>query len=308
MSKKNEYLFLNGLDTLLQSHEQYDQFLKIRKAVQDGNPYAMRDLIVSEVYRGPVQETKEFAKAIVSFLLEEDDGYNPRRVLQYVSHSIDDPYIKNVARWLIYWNQRITLDDHFSRGQMMSKIWLVEHLQYYMDYLHENGKTVTNIVQYGGWYATVAWFILRDHRIKQYLSLDVDDNCVQIADSFNENDYVNSWRFKAVTHDVNKIEWTDRKFDINAYNAVGNAVPITVGPQMVINTSCEHMTDDWFNALPEDMPVCLQTNDYFANEQHINCVSSIDEVLEKYKFKNVSFSGELDTGLYKRFMVIGRKC
>ena len=66
------------------------------------------------------------------------------------------------------------------------------------------------------------------------------------------------------------------------------------------------MTDDWFYNLPSDMMVCLQTNDYFSNEQHINCVESVDDALEKYQFSRVYYSGELDTQLYKRFMIIGR--
>jgi hypothetical protein len=67
------------------------------------------------------------------------------------------------------------------------------------------------------------------------------------------------------------------------------------------------MNDDWFYNLPDGQFVVLQTNNYFENEQHTNCVSSVDEALAKYKFSEVYFSGELDTQLYNRFMIIGKK-
>ena len=304
----HDYLFLNGLETYLQkiNHPQVDTIDKIRRAIVNGNPYAMRDLIVSEVYRGVIDQTEEFAKAIVSYYLKEEDDYNARRVMSFLSYCVDDEYIKNAAKWCISWHQLVNLDEHFSRGQVMSKLWLIEKLNRVLEKREQEGYPIKNIVQYGGWYSTVAWLILQNENIEQYISIDSDPMCVGVADAFNEAHYNNSWRFKAITMDVNDINLEDGTFEVNTQNRQRENVVMRIGPQLIINTSCEHMTDDWFYNLPPDTMVCLQTNDYFSREEHINCVESIDEALEKYKFTRVYYSGELETPLYKRFMIIGR--
>ena len=49
-------------------------------------------------------------------------------------------------------------------------------------------------------------------------------------------------------------------------------------PDLVINTSCEHLPDvrGWLDRLPAGMPVVLQSNDYFAEPEHTNCVASLE--------------------------------
>jgi len=75
----------------------------------------------------------------------------------------------------------------------------------------------------------------------------------------------------------------------------------------VINTSCEHMDNTWYENLPAGTFVILQTNDYFSNPQHSNCCKDIEEVKKKYPMDNIMYAGDLDTQLYNRFMLIGVK-
>lgn len=75
----------------------------------------------------------------------------------------------------------------------------------------------------------------------------------------------------------------------------------------VINTSCEHMDNQWFEDLPKGTFVVLHQNDYFENEQHSNCCKDLDEVKSKYPMSEIYYEGELDTNLYNRFMLIGVK-
>jgi hypothetical protein len=227
-------------------------------------------------------------------------------VLSYTSYCIADDFLRDAARWSIAWHRKVNINEHFSRGQILSKLWLVDKLTPVIDKRRDQGYPIDTIVQYGGWYATIAWFILKDPLLKQYYSIDIDKECVGVADNFNDHDNYNNWRFKALYGDVDSIEWEDRTFNMYTPNKQDEIIELRLGPQLIINTSCEHMTDDWFYNLPKDMMVCLQTNDYFSNSQHINCVHSVEEALEKYKFTRVYYSGELDTQLYKRFMIIGR--
>ena len=99
--------------------------------------------------------------------------------------------------------------------------------------------------------------------------------------------------------DVNQLVYNERS--VRLPNGVN------VEPTVVINTSCEHMTDEWFYNLPDGQFVVLQTNNYFSNEQHINCVHSVVEALEKYQFSEVFYYGEIDNMIYDRYMIIGIK-
>lgn len=302
------YAWLNGLEEYFSEikHPQLERFKDIKAAILYGNPYKMRNLIVNEVYRGPHELSEEFAKAIVSYYLDQEKG-NDRRLLQYISHCIDDDFIKAASRWSITWHALINLNDHFSRGQIKSKIWMLRELSKVIKKRRSDGYTVNTIAHYGGWYATIAWFILHNiDGISQYINLEMDGKCIGPADDFNHEFYNNQWQFKSIQCDVNDIFWEDRTFRAFTNNKEKKPIELRIGPQLIINTSCEHMTDDWFYNLPPDMMVCLQTNDYFSNKQHINCAESLDHAMEKYKFSRVYYSGELDTQLYKRFMIIGR--
>ncbi len=76
---------------------------------------------------------------------------------------------------------------------------------------------------------------------------------------------------------------------------------------MVINTSCEHMNNDWFDNLPDGTLVVLQTNDYFENKQHSNCCNNLADAKDKYPMQSYFYEGKIDTRLYNRFMLIGVK-
>ena len=67
------------------------------------------------------------------------------------------------------------------------------------------------------------------------------------------------------------------------------------------------MDNTWFDNLPEGTFVALQTNDYFENEQHSNCCKDLDDAKSKYPMQEYFYAGELNTGLYNRFMLIGFK-
>ena len=47
-----------------------------------------------------------------------------------------------------------------------------------------------------------------------------------------------------------------------------------LGADLVVNTSCEHIADlrGWLDLLPKGTSVLLQSNDYFSEPTHINCV------------------------------------
>jgi hypothetical protein len=86
---------------------------------------------------------------------------------------------------------------------------------------------------------------------------------------------------------------------------------LTVLPNLIINTSAEHMTEEWFHQIRfkemESNPiVAIQSNNMFDGEGHINCVYSADHMKKKFPMKEVLYEGELQLKGYKRVMIIGR--
>ena len=79
-------------------------------------------------------------------------------------------------------------------------------------------------------------------------------------------------------------------------------------PDTFINTSCEHIPNfkEWYAKIPEGRLVILQSNNFFEVEEHVNCVSNIDEFIEMAPMSELMYSGSIDLPKYKRFMVIGR--
>ena len=83
-------------------------------------------------------------------------------------------------------------------------------------------------------------------------------------------------------------------------------------PDLIINTSCEHIDDNtysiWLSYVPSNTLVVLQSNNMFRVKDHINCVNSLDEFELKCGLSKIEFADqiEFDNG-DKRFMIMGYK-
>ena len=197
------------------------------------------------------------------------------------------------------------LGDFLSRGQVKSKIWLATELAKCV----EGG--LGNVVFYGGWYNFVAYFLFSQFNVNKIYSIDLDENVVIPSERLYQKEYKEK-RFIPVAYDVNKIKWNNNNLIIDTYTNKHDAATWTQDPidekiNIVVNTSCEHMNNEWFDNLPDGTLVVLQTNDYFENEQHSNCCKDLEEAKNKYSMQSVMYEGELDTSLYNRFMLIGIK-
>ena len=70
---------------------------------------------------------------------------------------------------------------------------------------------------------------------------------------------------------------------------------LLMGTQMVM----------WLALLPRGARVMLQSNDYFSEPTHINCVPSLEAFIEQARLSTLDFSGSLKMKKYTRFMLIG---
>ena len=298
----DDFLWLNGIEMYIDRYQSdlSPFFHDIKECIVRGDIHKLRNLVLHEIHRGYVEETHEFLNTIFSYHIPYE-FLNNRKVMKYISHSIDDEYLKRISATSITYHALFNFNDHFSRGQMMSKFWMIDELK-------KMNRSFDKVAHYGGWYGTIYQLLNKEFNISQYRNFELDKLAAGIADIFNYKEVADSWKFKSVVSDVNELYWKPR---LGLYYKVlsksNKYVQESLQPDLIINTSCEHMDETWFNNIPDGNLICLQTNDYFNNEQHINCVEDEDAALKKYPMSEVYYKGTIDTYLYKRFMLIGKK-
>jgi hypothetical protein len=191
------------------------------------------------------------------------------------------------TEYLHYWMQAIRQSpnpmrtmDAFWSGQLKSKEWLITNLR-------KNVNTFISIDIHGGWVGVLASMLFQSSiPIKNIRSVDIDPTCESIATMMNKQEEMVG-RFRAVTADMCEIR---------------------SDADVIINTSCEHITQDefdlWKTGMPYSSLLVLQSNNYDIPE-HVRTASSLEEFKQQCDI-NVIWAGELELPLYTRFMVIGR--
>ena len=178
--------------------------------------------------------------------------------------------------------------ESFWGGQLQSKTWLIE-------FLEKRLSSITNssIVIHGGWNGVLASMLFNSNiGVKSIVSVDIDPLVRDTALMVNKRQEMEG-RFKAVTSDMCEYN----------YDSV---------PTVIINTSCEHITqkqyDEWLSKVPYRSTIVLQSNNYYDLKEHINCSKNLDE-FKKTCGIEIEHSAELEMPNveYKRFMIIGRK-
>jgi hypothetical protein len=169
---------------------------------------------------------------------------------------------------------------------MASKRWLAESLA-------RCGATdLGRVAILGGWFGALAAVLLHDRRfaIQSIVSVDIDPACEAIARSLNAT-HVETGRFDARTADMREVDYAREAFDL------------------LVNTSCEHVDGfaRWYERIPRGQLLVLQSNDYVACAEHVNCVADLDAFREQTPMRSVLFEGARRMKRYTRFMRIGRK-
>ena len=174
------------------------------------------------------------------------------------------------------------LGNAFNHKQVGSKLWARDAI---FDTL---GGRLGQVVILGGWYGILAAMLLDDSRfdIGRIDSYDIDPAVGPVAETLNK-----AWsdRFSAVTADMYEMDYP------------------ALGADLIVNTSCEHIADlrAWLALLPKGMRVMLQSNDYFSEPTHINCVPDLPAFIDQAQLATLEFSGSLKMKKYTRFMLIG---
>ena len=171
--------------------------------------------------------------------------------------------------------------DVFRENQLESKSWLVKQLQHW--------DTDLGIVYIcGGWYGVLSSMLfISKLPINRIYSYDIDPFSTQIANDINSFKHIN--RFMAITEDIHNLD----------YNKCDT----------IINTSCEHIRNfsDWYDNIPDNKLLALQSNNVSNLDEHINCVESLEEFKQQCYISNLLYSRELENEEFTRYMLIGRK-
>ena len=198
-------------------------------------------------------------------------------------------------------NYDADLSDALSWGQLKSKRWLVTELE-------SLDISLGTIFLCAGWYATLAAMLFQSKcNIDKIRSFDIDESCLQIADTINRNQVKEDWKFKSITQDIMDIDYNKHEWQIWSNTNNRMSYPITDMPDTIINTSCEHIEnfEEWYAKIPSGKLVILQSNNFFEVDEHVNCVNDINEFKRMSPMNTVLYSGELQLPKYYRFMLIG---
>lgn len=198
-----------------------------------------------------------------------------------------------------------TISDALSRGQIKSKIWLIKELT-------PIKKHFDNVLVMAGWIGLLK--ILYSNRLtyRKMRILDLDKESCKISDEIVNNQDLQNYKVKSVNCDINTLSCHRNGYELNIENFKnGELFTEKFLPNLIVNTSAEHMSEEWFHQIKnknlESNPiVAIQSNNMFDTPEHINCVHSIEHMKKKFPMKEIFYEGELQLKGYKRVMLIGK--
>ena len=176
--------------------------------------------------------------------------------------------------------------DSMSPNQTQSKIWLTDILQMML-----SDKDNIKVQLLGGWFGfPLCNLLIQKLNVCLVENVDIDSRALKIFRRYSSN--IENVVFDSHERDACEIGNRDKDF------------------HLVINTSSEHMPD-----LPKIIKnkrhrkrclFALQSNNMFHIDDHINCVNSENELIEKSGLSEIMYKGSLDMlNGYRRFMAIG---
>jgi len=173
--------------------------------------------------------------------------------------------------------------DSYNEGQWQSKIWAVEELNKFIDNSYKECAII------GSWYGLFSYLLAESGFNKTILNIEIDDVCNKIAKQLKIHDNIN---YKTVDgiEDFKNHNFFDR---------------------IVVCTSCEHIDNEelyfTFKQKNPNMLMCLQSNNYYEVDSHINCYDTLEDFIKSLPLKNILYAGTKNyKNKYDRFMVIGK--
>lgn len=196
--------------------------------------------------------------------------------------------LQNLYEWSMYGNTDFDLFrikdvlDSLSEGQWESKSWAVNELAKHVEKHHDRCTVI------GGWYGLLSHLMIERGITLKIKNVDLDEQCITIGEMLKIHDEI-------IFEQGDGLDHLEYDYDNRIF----------------VCTACEHIdNEDLTNALKNkhsNALVCLQSNDYYSIDSHINCVSSLEEFVDSLPLEKILYKGEMPyKDEYTRFMVIGK--
>ncbi len=169
-----------------------------------------------------------------------------------------------------------TIRDSLSSGQIKSKYKIIQNCR-------EMDLKSNHSVFIGHWHGLLPLMMRNENFIENAIGVEKSKIWSEFSNLLNTE-----W------------SWQSQFMDVNNFIFNQNT-------DLVVNTSCEHMENQWINAVPVGCRLILQSTDYIHPE-HINLQINIENFKMSLNKKLIVDSEDtLDCGIYKRFTIFGRK-
>jgi len=173
--------------------------------------------------------------------------------------------------------------DSFSEGQIFNKHWAAQELNRLINNTHEECIVI------GSWYGLFSHIFAESGFKGNIINIELDPVCNNIAK-------------KLKVHSNIIFKHGDGMEIFNELN---------YGNKILVCTACEHIDDEELSFVLQqkhpNMIVCLQSNNYYEVDSHINCKDNLEDFIKSISLKNVLYSGtKRHKDEYDRFMIIGK--
>jgi len=223
---------------------------------------------------------------------------------------LTDKIFRGINNYLKLGLDRNIINDAFSRSQMKSKIWLIEELENVRQKLPD--PVYKQVMVMAGWFGQIKSIYDKRLTYRKMRIVEMDRNACETSDYIFNLPELENHKVKSVYADINNLTLHKNGYEWSVENfRDGTVYSEKFLPDLIINTSAEHMKEDWFFQIKfkemESNPiVAIQSNNLFDIPEHINCVHSVEHMKKKFPMREILYEGELQLKGYKRVMLIGR--
>lgn len=203
------------------------------------------------------------------------------------------------------------IGESLSENMIRSKVKLREMILEHCTHDYYEPAQLGTVFVVGGWYGLMSWLLLSNSKaieVDRIRSIDIDPSCEAVADwmCFESAEY--SSRFKAVTADAMILNYDDKDRFHPDHWYVWDEPLNGYHPDLVINTSCEHMdATAWVDRIRENGKtlIAAQSNDYFEHPEHTNCARDIEHFKEQLNLDEIVGESVQNFDQYNRFSLLG---
>ena len=304
---RSYYMFQNDLDKL----DVIKSLISLKYGNKDDVHHILKRVCLNDTENNTTQYQIDNRSARFDYyfeLLKDSDNLDIRKVLDLLNLIEPDPLCFSLLNLILQYGASQSVVDAFSKGQVTSKVWLTETLQK----LVNPNTTLDNVLLIGGWYGHLTHYFKNRISYNKIYNVDPHEFNTCVGHEFFN---LNSENFIPSSTVIERVEVNSQGYviPIGRYNKENDfhfeiTDYTTVMPDLIVNTSCEHISDDWYKRVPYGKMVAIQTNNLFGMaDDHFNCIEKQTDMDNKYPMNKVLFQGELDINVGKRFMKIGIK-